>query len=45
MDSDQELSDDQLPPGQAPVWIEPPKKGVTQIEKLERVEEIIVKLL
>ena len=41
MDNDQELPDDQLPPGQAPVWIEPPK-GVTQVEKLERVEENIL---
>ena len=40
MAKDQELPDDQLPPGQAPVWIEPPE-GVTKIEKLERVEEII----
>ena len=40
MANDQELPDDQLPPGQAPVWIEPPE-GVTQVEKLERVEEII----
>ena len=40
MDNDQELPDDQLPPGQAPVWIEPPE-GVTQVEMLERVEEII----
>ena len=40
MDNDQELADDQLPPGQAPVWIKPPK-GVTQVEMLERVEEII----
>ena len=41
MDNDQELPDDQLPPGQAPVWIEPPK-GVSQVEKLERVEENIL---
>ena len=40
MANDQELPDDQLPPGQAPVWIEPPE-GVTQVEMLERVEEII----
>ena len=40
MANDQELRDDQLPPGQAPVWIEPPE-GVTQVEMLERVEEII----
>ena len=40
MDNDQELPDDQLPPGQAPVWIKPPR-GVTQVEMLERVEEII----
>ena len=40
MANDQELPDDQLPPGQAPVWIEPPR-GVTEVEMLERVEEII----
>ena len=40
MANDQELPDDQLPPGQAPVWIEPPE-GVTEVEMLERVEEII----
>ena len=40
MDNDQELPDDQLPPGQAPVWIEPPE-GITEVEMLERVEEII----
>ena len=40
MANDQELPDDQLPPGQAPVWIKPPR-GVTQVEMLERVEEII----
>ena len=40
MAKDQELPDDQLPRGQTPVWIEPPK-GVTRVEILERVEEII----
>ena len=40
MANDQELPDDQLPLGLAPVWIEPPE-GVTQVEMLERVEEII----
>ena len=40
MDNDQELPDDQLPPGQAPVWIEPPE-WVTEVDMLERVEEII----
>ena len=40
MANDQELPDDQLPPGQAPVWIEPPEE-VTKVEMLERVEEII----
>ena len=40
MANDQELRDDQLPPGQAPVWIQPPRR-VTQVELLERVEEII----
>ena len=37
MDADQELSDDQLPAGHIPVWIEPPD-GTTQVEMLERVE-------
>ena len=40
MANDQELPDDQLPPGQAPVWIKP-LEGVTEVEVLERVEEII----
>ena len=40
MDNDQELPDHQLPPGQAPVWIEPPE-WVTEVDMLERVEEII----
>ena len=40
MANDQELPDDQLPPGQAPVWINAPE-GVTRVEMLERVEEII----
>ena len=40
MANDQELPDDQLPPGQAPVWIEPPEE-VTQVEMLERVADII----
>ena len=40
MAKDQELPEDLLPPGKAPVWIEPPE-GVTQVEMLERVEEII----
>ena len=40
MANDKELPDDQLPSGQAPVWIEPPC-GVTKLEMLERVEKII----
>ena len=40
MANDQELPDDQLPPGQAPIWIEPPEE-VPKVEMLERVEEII----
>ena len=35
--ADQELSDDQLPAGHTPVWIEPPG-GATQVQMLERVE-------
>ena len=35
--SDEELSDDQLPAGHTPVWIEPPR-GATQVQMLERVE-------
>ena len=35
--ADQELSDDQLPAGHTPVWIEPPR-GATQVQMLERVE-------
>ena len=37
MAADQELSDDQLPAGHTPVWIEPPG-GTTQVQMLERVE-------
>ena len=37
MAADQELSDDQLPAGHTPVWIEPPR-GATQVQRLERVE-------
>ena len=40
MANDEELPDEQLPPGHTPVWIEPPD-GVTEVEKLERVLEII----
>ena len=39
MANDQELPDNQLPPGLAPVWIQPPE-GVTEVEMLERVKEI-----
>ena len=39
MANDQELPDEELPPGQAPIWIKPPK-GVTHVEMLERVKEI-----
>ena len=38
MANDQELPDNQLPPGHAPVWIQPPE-GVTEVEMLERVKE------
>ena len=37
MAADQELSDDQLPAGHTPVWIEPPR-GATRVQMLERVE-------
>ena len=40
MDGDQELPDDQLPPGLTPIWIQPPD-GVTQVEMLERVKEVM----
>ena len=37
MADDKELSDDQLPAGHTPVWIEPPDDA-TQVQILERVE-------
>ena len=40
MDDDEELPDDQLPPGLTPIWIQPPD-GVTQVEMLERVKEVM----
>ena len=40
MDADQELPDDQLPPGHTPIWIQPPG-GATQVEMLERVKEVM----
>ena len=40
MDADQELPDDQLPPGLTPIWIQPPD-GATQVEMLERVKEVM----
>ena len=40
MDGDQELPDDQLPPGLTPIWIQPPD-GATQVEMLERVKEVM----
>ena len=40
MDADQELAEDQLPPGLTPIWIEPPD-GATQVQMLERVEDIV----
>ena len=40
MDADQELPDDQLPQGHTPIWIEPPG-GATQVQMLERCEEIV----
>ena len=40
MDADQELPDDQLPPGLTPIWIQPPV-GATKVEMLERVKEVM----
>ena len=40
MDADQELAEDQLPPGLTPIWIQPPD-GATQVQMLERVEDIV----
>ena len=40
MDADQELPDDQLPPGLTPIWIQPPD-GATQVEMLVRVKEVM----
>ena len=40
MDNDQELPDDQLPPGQAPVWMKWFHE-VPDVEMLERVREYI----
>ena len=40
MDADEELPDDQLPPGLTPIWIQPPG-GATQVEMLERVKEVM----
>ena len=37
MAADQELADDQLPAGETPIWIQPPR-GATQVDMLERVE-------
>ena len=39
MSSDQELDPDQLPRGQTPIWIQPPKDA-SQIEMMERVLKI-----
>ena len=39
MSSDQELNPDQLPRGQTPIWIQPPR-GASQIEMMERVVKI-----
>ena len=35
--ADEELADDQLPAGETPIWIQPPR-GATQVDMLERVE-------
>ena len=37
MAADQELADDQLPAGETPIWIQPPR-GATQFEMLKRVK-------
>ena len=37
MAADQELADDQLPAGETPIWIQPPR-GATQVDMLKRVE-------
>ena len=37
MAADEELADDQLPAGETPIWIQPPR-GATQVDMLERVE-------
>ena len=39
MSSDQELDPEQLPRGQTPIWIQPPKDA-SQIEMMERVLKI-----
>ena len=39
MSSDQELDPDQLPRGQTPIWIQPPRDA-SQIEMMERVLKI-----
>ena len=39
MSSDQELDPEQLPRGQTPIWIQPPR-GASQIEMMERVLKI-----
>ena len=40
MAADKELSDDQLPAGHTPIWIEPPD-GASQVQMLERVETMV----
>ena len=40
MANDEELTNDQLPPGLTPVWIEPPEEA-SHVQMLERVKDII----
>ena len=40
MDADQELAEDQLPPGLTPIWIKPPPRK-NEVQMLERVEDIV----
>ena len=42
MAEDEELPDDQLPSGLTPIWIKPPREA-TEVEVLERVEDIVEK--
>ena len=41
MDADQELEEDELPPGHAPVWLEPPSQKISHVQILKRVDDIV----